>query len=220
MLGEIRSKRNRRQVFRLAAIPQKEDFVAELRLDRQGSDELRELLADTGHGGHLDELLDSPFRPKRRLRSRTRFSDGSFPVFYSSLDPATADVEIRYWFPRYSGRPWSPRTAYYRRFSCTFDGIEKDLRDKIADWPDLIHDSDYSFCNQLGAEAKRLEIGGLVTWSARCEGANLPVFMRQAVSNPELEDAVAMTYHPDTGKVAVVSHSGTPRVRPPAIERE
>ena len=194
--------------------------MAELRLDPQSSNELRELLAASDQGTDLDELLDGPFRPKRRLRHRTRFSDGSFPVFYSSLDSATAEAEMQYWFPRYSGRPQTPRTAYYRRFSCTFDGIEKDLRAKISDWPDLIHDNDYSFCNQLGAEARRLEVDGLVTLSARHEGANLPVFARQAVSDPELEGGVAMTYYPDTDRVTVVSQSDTFRTaRSPAVWR-
>ena len=183
--------------------------MAELGLDPQSSNELRELLAASDQGTDLDELLDGPFRLKRRLRHRTRFSDGSFPVFYGSLDSATAEAEMRYWFPRYGGRPQHSRTAYYRRFSCTFDGVEKDLRAKISDWPDLVHDNDYTFCNQLGAEARRLEVDGLVTLSARYEGANLPVFTRQAVSDPELEGGVAMTYHPETGRVTVVSQSDT-----------
>jgi len=192
--------------------------MAELRLDPQSINELRELLAASDQGTKFDELLDGPFRLKRRLRRRTRFSDGSFPVFYSSLDSATAETEVRYWLPRYVGKPQHPRTAYYRRFSCTFDGIEKDLRAKVSDWPDLIHDNDYSFCNQLGAEARRLEVDGLVTLSARRQGTNLPVFTRQAVSDPELEGGVAMTYHPDTGRVTVASQSDTPRTaRPPAV---
>ena len=80
-----------------------------------------------------------------------------------SLDSATAEAEIRYWLPHYSGRPRRARTLYYQGFSCIFDGTEKDLRPKIVDWPDLVHNNDHSFCNRLGAEAKRLEIDGLVT---------------------------------------------------------
>lgn len=201
MLGEIRSRRNRRRVFRLASIRPSEDFLAELQLDRQSSDELRKLLTDAGKGSDLDELIDAPFRPRRRLRNPTRFSDGSFPVFYSSLDTATAEAEMRHWLPCYGGRPETPRTMYYQKFSCTFDGVEKDLRTKVEEWPDLVHDSDYSFCNQIGAEVRRLEIDGLVTWSARHEGANVPIFMHRAVSDPELEGVVAMTYDPDTGNV-------------------
>ena len=183
--------------------------MAELQLDKQGQDELRKLLADTGQRSGPEDLLDAPFRPRRRLRRRTRFSDGSFPVLYSSLDPATAEAEMRHWLPRYSGRPCQPRTLYYHSFSCTFDGTEKDLRPKVADWPDLVHDNDYSFCNRLGAEAKRLEIDGLVTWSARHDGSNLPVFVRRSLADPTLEGGLAMTYDPDTGTVTSSVQSTT-----------
>ena len=209
MLGEIPSRRNRRRVFRLASIRLDEDFMDELQLDQQGRDELRKLLADTGQRMGPEDLLDAPFRPRRRLRRQTRFSDGSFPVLYSSLDPATAEAEMRHWLPRYSGRPRQPRTLYYHRFSCTFDGTEKDLRPKIADWPDLVHDNDYSFCNRLGAEAKRLEIDGLVTWSARHDGSNLPVFERRSLADPTLEGVLAMTYDPGTGTVTSSVQSTT-----------
>ena len=67
----------------------------------------------------------------------------------------------------------------------------------------MVHKSNYTFCNQLGAEAKVLEIDGLVTGSARYKGSNLPVFTRSAVSDPELGGVVAMTYDPSTGNVSV-----------------
>ena len=70
--------------------------MSELGFDPGSGDELRELLAYSGYGAQFDELLDGPFQPKPRLRSRTRFSDGSFPVFYSSLDAVTAEAEIGY----------------------------------------------------------------------------------------------------------------------------
>lgn len=209
MLGEIPSRSNRRHVFRLASIRPNEDFMAELQLDQQGRDELWKLLADTGQGLEPEDLLDAPFRPRRKLRRQTRFSDGSFPVFYSSLDSATAEAEMRHWLPSYSGRPRRSRTLYYHRFSCIFDGTEKDLRPKIADWPDLVHDNDYSFCNRLGAEARRLKIDGLATWSARHDGSNLPVFARRSVSGPKLEALLAMTYDPDFGTVTSITQSAT-----------
>jgi hypothetical protein len=202
VLGELSRQRSRRQVFRFAEFSTTEQFMAQLQLDQRSSEELWALLANSGRDAQFDELLDGPFRRKRKLQ--TRFSDGSYPVLYSSLDTATAEAEIRYWFLRSSGQPQAPQTRYYWQFSCAFDGIEKDLRSKVQDWPDLVHDSDYSFCNQLGAEAKRVEIDGLVTWSVRQkEGVNLPVFTRHAVSKARLEGLVAMTYHPSTGDVFV-----------------
>ena len=55
--------------------------------------------------------------------------------------------------------------------------------------------------NRLGAEAKRLEIDGLVTLSARHDGSNLPVFERRSLADPTLEGVLAMTYDPGTGTV-------------------
>ncbi len=203
MLEEIPSQSSVRQVFRLASIPSDRELLAKLELDAQGTAELRELLSSRPQHTDLKELCDAPFRPRPRLLERTRFSDGSFPVFYSSLNKATAKAEMRYWLPRYCGRPTRPRPAFYQQFSCTFGGIEKDLRPKIGEWPHLVHEHDYSFCNQLGAEAVKLKIDGLLTPSARHDGSNLPIFRRGAISHPALDDVVAMTYDPETGDVAV-----------------
>ena len=203
MLEDLPRQTSRRQIFRLTAIPPDSDFLAELGFDKQGTAELRALLEQRSQGANLEELCDAPFRRKHKLRRRTRFSDGSFPVFYSSLDAATAEAEVRHWLPTIIGQPKHPRTVHYRRFSCAFVGIEKDLRPKIQEWPLLVHDNDYTFCNELGAEANRLEIDALVTPSARHEGSNLPVFTRKSISDPNVEAFVALTYLPDPGEVAV-----------------
>ena len=68
--------------------------MSELEFDPRSGDELQELLADAGYGVQFDELLDGPFQPKLQWRSPSRFSDGSFPVLYTSLDTATAEAEI------------------------------------------------------------------------------------------------------------------------------
>ena len=71
-------------------------------------------------------------------------------------------------------------------------------------WPDLTHESDYTFCNRLGVDAKRLNVDGLVTFSARREnGVNLAVFCREAVNAPKLGHSLAMTYDADTNTVSV-----------------
>ena len=205
MLEELPGQDSRRQVFRLAAVPPDSVFLAELGLDGQGAVELSELLEQRRRVSVLEEICDAPFRRKRRLRIQTRFSDGSFPVFYSSLDAATAEAEVRHWLPTIVGQPGRPRTAHYKQFSCVFEGIEKDLRSKIDEWPDLVARSDYTFCNQLGAEARTLKIDGLVTPSARHKGTNLPIFTRGSISGPNVEADVALTYDPSTGDVAVES---------------
>lgn len=203
MLEQVSRVDSYRQVFRLASIPHDEKFLAELGLDTLGREELTELLAEAGPVAQLNELLDDPFR-RRRKAGPSRFSDGSFPVLYTSLEPATAEAEVVHWLPSRVGTPSTPRVVYYSLFSCAFEGSEADLRPKVEDWPDLVHESDYSFCNRLGAEARNLEIDGLVTWSARREsGANVPVFSRNAVSQPSPRRLVALTYEPSSRKVSV-----------------
>lgn len=204
MLEEIPSHRNRHQVFRLATIDLDEDFMAELQLDSQRVDELRKFLVEGHPTDSLEELLDGPFRQKRRFKRQTRFSDGSFPVFYSSFDAPTAEAEVMHWLPSYIGQPRKPRTVYYRRFRCTFQGVEKDLRSKTKDWPQLMEGNDYTFCNRLGAEARTIRVDALVTFSVRRkEGVNLPIFSRETVDTPRPEAFLAMTYDPTTGNVSV-----------------
>lgn len=205
MLEDIPGERSRRVVFRLSRVSARdEQFLAELDLDAEAREELLDLLSGRIPLNPIDELLDGPFRPRAKLHRKTRFSDGSFPVFYSALAAETANAEMAYWFQKdYAGKPPGNRTAYYQGFHCTFEGLEKDLRSKMLDWPDLVHDSDYSFCNRLGAEAAEQGVDGLVVPSARHEGANLPVFARQALNGPELDGTVAITYNPDTGETFI-----------------
>lgn len=197
-LDKIAGSRKRRRVFRLALVPNG-DFAKSLGFDEQSTEELQQNNADAGYRSGLNELLDSPFRRKPK---KSRFSDGSFPVFYSSLDTETAEAESRYHLPRYAGRPERSRTMFYRRFSCRFEGVEKDLRPKLGEWPDLVHPSDYTFCNHLGQEARVSGIDGILAPSARrSDGTNLPVFRRRALHDPEEGDLVSLTLNIETGEV-------------------
>jgi len=190
-------------VYRLARDRPMEEVLAELQLDATAGDDIATDLAAFGYAVNERELLDTPFRPKRK-RKPTRFSDGSFPVFYSSLDSETAEAEVRHWAPTFMGSPPQPRTVYQWLFRCTFEGDEKDLRPQIRTWPHLIHKSDYTFCNRLGAEAVQLRVDALVTWSARRpQGVNLPVFSRRALRNPGTLRLVAITFDPATGSVSI-----------------
>lgn len=210
LLDDTPTVRNHRRIYRLAP-PWNDQFLAELKLDASSEQELRALLVAAGYETSPEELCDAPFRPKRRLGRimATRYSNGSYPVFYSSLDPETAKAEVSHWFRKgFAGRPKSQRSAYYQRFTCLFEGEEKDLRDKQSEWPDLVHDIDYTFCNRIGAEAVWLELDGLVVPSARRKsGSNLPVFKRPAISDPKSQGLVKITLNPRTGEVATASVS-------------
>ncbi len=206
MLESISTESLRTDTFRFANQKRYADHFRVQGFDDESVREILSLLASRSISDNPEELCDEPFRPTQLQKGklRTRFSDGSFPVFYSSLDPETAKAEGQYWFQKYAGKPSKLRTAYYFRFSCSFDGSIKDLRPTHATWPDLTHKSDYGFCNGLGTEAVASNLDGLLTPSARrLNGTNLPVFRRRAVSNPVIHGLVEITLNPSNGEVAV-----------------
>ena len=202
-LASIKSRNFRAPIFRLARDWSLEEFIAEEGYDSTSAAELMELVGSSATGDLRRSFLDAPFKAKPRLAKTgysTRFTDGSFPVFYAALEADTAEAEIRYWHPKKSSHP---RTAYYIRFACDFSGQTKDLRPMRQIWPELRHDSDYRFCNALGAEAVASDLDGLLTPSARRDiGTNLPVFRRRAIDSPVVEARVAVTLDPSTGDVS------------------
>ena len=187
MLDQIPTEWRQSAVFRMAAYREDKEFLQDdRRFDQERSAELIDLLRETDTRDSLEKLLDDPFRPKRRLQSKsTRFSDGSFAVFYSSLDQETAEAEVRHHCAKFSGKPDNGRVAWYQRFKCNFEGYIKDLRTKQGQWPGLTHKNDYGFCNRIGAEAQKASLDGLLVPSARRSGGtNLPVLVRSALSDP------------------------------------
>ena len=208
LLGEIPTERNRRWIYRLASMSLDDEFLEGLGLDARSQQELKDLLEASGHVESIEEVFDAPFRRKPRLGMVTRYSDGSYPVFYSSLDLATTEAEVAHWFMKsFHGRPERRRTAYYQRFACSFEGTEKDLRNKRSEWPELVRGDDYTFCNRIGAEAIQPGLDGLIAPSARLEaGSNVPVFKRQAVSNPEPRGVVTVAFDPQRGEVTTASN--------------
>lgn len=106
LLNEIPTVRRRWRIYRLASLPEYDKRLAELELDDLSEQELSDLLVDTGYKTSLEEPWDAPFRPKRYLNRATRYSDGSYPVFYSALDLATAKAEVKHGLKKgFGGRP-------------------------------------------------------------------------------------------------------------------
>lgn len=204
MLEAIPTRTERIELTRLASHPELSEFFQEQGLSERSVDEARRFLEARGVITQPEDLVDRVFKPRPRLAKthNTRFSDGSFPVLYGSMEAPTTEAEIKHWFStRVSGRPTHARTAWYRRFSYQFNGDVKDLRPQQTEWPDLTHDNDYRFCNQLGAEAVAASLDGLLAPSVRnTDGTNLPAFTRQAVSNFRKGGLVSITYDPKTGE--------------------
>ena len=171
-------------VYRLASYREDEEFMHELGLDQESQDELMGLLESKNAKDSLEALLDEPFKRKPRLDKTgygvSRFSDGSFRVFYCSTEANTAETEARHYRSKFV--PDLP--TRYMRFACDFDGRVKDLRPKKDEWPELTYDTNYGFCNELGSEAVKTGLDGLLALSVRrVGGTNIPVFKRSAISN-------------------------------------
>lgn len=190
-------------VGKISRLPEGQDFEA--RNAREVGEFLQPFITDDS----MHELCDAPFKPRlkwHRRYGKGRYSDGSFPVFYSSLEPETAVAEIQHWFSLRMGNPKHSRIAHYGRIMCIFKGVVKDLRTMQEHWPELIHDSDYGFCNRLGAEAVESNLDAFLAPSARSEnGTNVPIFTRESISDPQLIDWVSVAYDPKSGYTTIKS---------------
>ena len=188
MLGSIATENIRSVVYRLASVAATREVLEAMWLGADSINTILDLCRQMGFRydrDSLSDLCESPFKPKRYLHriDRTRFSDGTVRVFYGSIEPETAQDEVRYWVLKtFQGSPNRPRILSYEQFVCTFEGNVKDLRAKHSDWPQLTHVSDYRFCNQLGLSAVRLGLDGFLTPSGRRSGGtNLPAYLIAAL---------------------------------------
>ena len=195
MLESLHCKYLHIEIFRLVAYLDDAEFLQVLGLDQAGRVEMTALLEADSTEETLEHLLNEPFERDTvtdRLSS-SRYSDGSFAVFYASIEPATAEAEVRHRAPRLVGKPGEQRGTWYQILSCDFDGLAKDLRPKVQQWPGLTDESDYRFCNKLGAAARQSLDGLLVPSVRRPEGTNVPVFHRYAISRPRALELVQIT---------------------------
>ena len=204
LFDSVDTRSIRVRTYRIAAPPHDEEFTRSQGLGTEGTAELEELVGSYGASALLRDVRDGPFKVKSRLkRAATRFSDGTFGVFYSTLEVETASAEVEHWLPgRFEAPHTSKRTLHYALYSCDFAGTAKDLRPSEKQFPNLTSD-DYQFCQKLGAEAKSAGLGAFLAPSARrAGGTNLPVFDRNALSLPETEARIECTLDPSTGTVS------------------
>ncbi len=193
--------------FRYASQEDNIKVLSEMGLQPETVGEMLAFLRDRHKEDSLNSLLDKPFEAKPQLIPRpTRFSDGPTRVFYSALEVGTAEIEAHDWYLNHAfANARERRTVYYISFSCDYAGHTKDLRPYVATLPCLLQDeeSGYPDCHRIAAEAVRDGLHGLLTPSARKpSGTCLPVFRREALSNPRKHEWVAFRFDPETGLVS------------------
>lgn len=131
-----------------------------------------------------DEAIGFPFREW----SRSRYSDGSFGVWYGSDSIDTTIHETVY--------HWRNSLLADAGFTAAGIKIERrvhlvrcdaaliDLRGSVTQYPMLVSANDYTITQQIGGRLHREGHPGLVTVSARCLGDVYAVLNPAVLSNP------------------------------------
>lgn len=206
MLEDIPANNFRARTFRyVAEHKEAQQFLEEQKLGSREIREMLDLLRDRGLSPSADEYLDAPFQihPGRGYPSE-RFSDGSFPVFYSALEIETVDAEAKASQVQYA-LDHPDRLVYFMRVSCQFSGQTKDLRPYLPSMAFLTapHNPE---CHQIGSEAHGAGLDGLLTPSAQKQsGTCLPVFRRSALSDAREEMTVTFSWDPITNTIELAS---------------
>ena len=115
----------------------------------------------------------------------TRFSDGSYGVYYAAIDPETAIAETVYHrekFLAYTNEP--PIDLTMRVYAVDLRADLHDIRGLSAAMPDIYHPTEYRQAQALGAQLRNGESWGIVYDSVRREGGQCAgVFRPKALSN-------------------------------------
>jgi RES domain len=146
-------------------------------------------------------LLNGPFaqKPGYALEA-TRFSNGTWRVFYSALEANTCEAEVAHWCRKtVQSIPATQRRFYYRELRCRLQGRGYDVRPQAGAWAFLTGDvSSYPDCQQLAQEAKDSQADAMLCPSARLDGGSTsPVFERPALSDESLHDLVSILVEAD-----------------------
>jgi hypothetical protein len=131
-----------------------------------------------------NESIDYPFRNWMK----SRYSDGSFGVWYGSdtIETTAYETAFHWRFGLLEDAGFvEPGISVERSvYQIRCDAALLDLRDSITSFPALIHPTDYTFTQQVGARLNHEGHPGLTTKSARCGGDMYAMFNRNVLSNP------------------------------------
>lgn len=153
----------------------------------------------------------------------TRFSDGTFGVWYGALEEETSFTETLFWLFR-EVQPDLPNSKngiirkHRRMFLARLDHVETiDLVKLQSEYPNLTHPTDYSLCHELGMYAVDRGIGLYLAPSARKEeGIRTPVFQKEAIKGDTYRYDYYLTFKAASRRVVVerkgkISHLNMPR---------
>ena len=165
-------------------------------------------------------LMDRPFEDARWFNAITwpfkhwqasRYSDGSFGVWYGSESIETTVYETAYhWYRGLlsdAGYVRQQVIAERKVWSIECNAALLDVRRAVKSHPDLMHPSDYAFCQSVGARIHREGHPGLLTKSVRRPGGdNVVIFNPGVLSNPR--NTCQLTYRLDGRQIVVEKRKG------------
>ena len=128
----------------------------------------------------------------------SRFTDGSFGVYYAALERATAIAESRYHTERFLTSAGMPPTEVFKRvLGATIDGVYEDVRDRPASDP--LYDPDPARYAQSQAFAlgvyARDESDGIVYRSVRAEdGTCVAAFRPRRISHCTMDETLLFAF--------------------------
>lgn len=132
---------------------------------------------------------------ERRFHSETRFSDGSFPVWYASLDLETTFYETVYHWKKFlnqtpdliNSKNSDPIYCSRSVFTTECHSSLVDLRGQIKNHPSLVSKESYQDTQSIGLKLAKEGFPGIVTKSARrASGTNLAIFNKSVLKSPSL----------------------------------
>ena len=136
-------------------------------------------------------------------RQASRFSDGSFGVWYGSDTLETSVHESAYhWFRGLlcdAGFEHEEVIIERTLYAVTCDAIMLDFRQTANKYPNLLHKTDYTFTQSVGARIHREGHPGLLTFSVRHQGGiNFAVLNPNVLSNPRPQSQLSYRLHKQT----------------------
>jgi RES domain len=141
----------------------------------------------------------------------SRFSDGSFGVWYGCDSAQTSVYETAYhWFNGLlsdAGFDKEQVSIERKLYQVTCDAALLDFRPMTSKYTGLMHKTEYSFTQPIGARLHREGHPGLVTRSVRhANGQNYAVLNPDVLSNPRVHSA--LNYRLDRQRILVEKQPG------------
>lgn len=129
----------------------------------------------------------------------SRYSDGTFPIWYGSLDQETTIEETKHhMLSELQAIEGIQNLTSIKKRRVIYDikchALLIDLSKKRDSHPDLIS-NDYSFCHSIAKRIQSEGHAGILSPSARCVGTNINVFKQSVLSDPK--PVIFLTYEYD-----------------------